>query len=221
MPPSASRRPLAVILMKTALKLILISISGLLISCNLPKNECENIEEWKVENYTLIKKECPDLVARNFYRIDVYENQKVVGASATKIDSCNFTWQKNNETFLEINVCTKKIKTSKPNKINLNMSEIDSISIFSNENQTKKRFNKKQTEKFVKDWNNSSVRGFSKEDFDSAFKQFPAYQYKITVYSKNRIIPFYGYNYLILDNSNWKYEMDKKGKLNYFHNYWK
>ena len=206
--------------MKIALKLILISILELLFSCNSQKNGCENIEEWKVENYTLIKKECPDLVSRNFFRFDVYENQKIVGSSATKIDSCNFTWQKNNETFLTINVCSKIIKTSKPNKMNLDLNEIDSILIFSNENQTEKMFNKKQTEKFVRDWNDSSVRGFSEEDFDSAFKQFPAYQYKITVYSKNRIISFYGYNYLILDNTNWNYEMDKKRKLNYFHNYW-
>ena len=74
---------------------------------------------------------------------------------------------------------------------------------------------------FVKDWNNSKTRGYSEKPFDSAFFVFPAYQYRLTVFSKGVGRPFYGYNYLILDSSNWKYEMSKNGDLKYIHNYWK
>lgn len=34
----------------------------------------------------------------------------------------------------------------------------------------------KHTEKFIKDWNISSTRGFSTVDLDSDFHQFPVYQ---------------------------------------------
>ena len=74
---------------------------------------------------------------------------------------------------------------------------------------------------FVKDWNNSKTRGYSEEHFDSSLSSFPAYQYKLTVFSKGAKQLFYGYNYLILDSSGWEFEMSKDGELNYFHNYWK
>ncbi|MCD6178918.1 MAG: hypothetical protein J7K39_03340, partial [Bacteroidales bacterium] len=78
-----------------------------------------------------------------------------------------------------------------------------------------------QIETFTKDWNNSKTRGYSNEPFDSAFYRFPAYQYKLTVYLGGAERPFYGYNYLILDSSEWEFEMSEMGDYDYFHEYWK
>lgn len=78
-----------------------------------------------------------------------------------------------------------------------------------------------QIEQFVTNFNNSKTRGYYPEEpFDSAFNVLPAYQYRLTVFSKGIERPFYCYNYVILDSSNWKYEMGKEGELDYFHKYW-
>jgi hypothetical protein len=78
-----------------------------------------------------------------------------------------------------------------------------------------------QIETFAQDWNSSEVRGYSDSPFDSAFFVFPAYQYKLTVFSKGDERVFYGYNYIILDSSNWEYEMSKEQDIKYIHSYWK
>jgi hypothetical protein len=94
--------------------------------------------------------------------------------------------------------------------------------MFFNETKQTKMLTAAHTEKFVKDWNNSKVRGYEPDEpFDSAFYFFPAYQYRLTIFSKEGQRIFYCYNYVILDSSNWKYEMSKIGDLNYFKRYWK
>lgn len=96
------------------------------------------------------------------------------------------------------------------------------ITIFANESKETQRLTNKDVEKFVNDWNNSKTRGYyPDEPFDSAFSVFPAYQYRVMVFLNGQERPFYAYNYVILDSSNWKYEMSKAGDLKYIHNYWK
>jgi hypothetical protein len=119
-------------------------------------------------------------------------------------------------------LCDNTIKEHKPNKLVLDTKSIDSITIFANEFKQTQRLTTKEVENFVKDWNNSKTRGYyPDEPFDSAFSIFPAYQYCVTIFSKGQERPFYAYNYVILDSSNWKYEMSKTGDLKYIHNYWK
>ena len=183
--------------------------------------ECEVVQEWKVENYKIEKKQCPDLVLKHYFRYDLSIDNKTTGASASIVDSCIFTSQVDNETFVILNVCDKTIKEIKSHKLPLDSKSIDSVTMFSKQSNQTKLLTREQIEELVKDWNNSKTRGYSEEPFDSAFSVFPAYQYRLTVFSKGSARPFYGYNYLILDSSNWKYEMSKNSELNYFHSYWR
>ena len=183
--------------------------------------KCKTVQEWKVQNYRIVKSKCPDLVLAFHYEYDVYINDKIKSSGVTQVDSCIFTWQAGNESFLTLNTCDNTIQELKPNKFSLDTKIIDSVTIFSKELNKTQLMTKTQIEKLVKDWNNSKTRGYSDRPFDSSFSVFPAYQYRLIVFSKGTERPFYGYNYLILDTSNWKYEMDKTGDLKYFHNYWK
>jgi hypothetical protein len=182
--------------------------------------KCEPVQEWKVQNYRIVKSKCPDMVLAFYYTYDVYiGNDRKTGVS--QVDSCIFTWQADNESFLTLNACDNSIQELKPNKISLDSKSIDSVIIFSSEFKQTQLMTKQQIEAFANDWNNSKTRGYSDEPFDSSFFIFPSYQYKLTVFSKGTKRPFYGYNYLILDSSNWEFEMSKTGKLDYFHSYWK
>lgn len=161
------------------------------------------------------------MVLAHYFRYDVSIDSKTSGTSASRIDSCIFTWQANNESFLTLNVCDNTIKEMKPNKVSLDPKLIDSVTIFSRELNQRQLLTKKQIEKLSEDWNNSKARGYSDKPFDSAFLVSPAYQYRLTVFSKGTGRPFYGYNYVILDSSNWNFEMSKPGELEYFHKFWK
>ena len=183
--------------------------------------KCETVQEWKVKNYKIAKSKCPDLVLAFHYEYDVYIDDKRKGSGASQVDSCTFTWQADNESFMTLNTCNNTIQELKPNKFPLDLKTIDSVTIYSKELNKTQLMTSTQIGKFVNDWNNSKARGYSDKPFDSSFSIFPAYQYKLTVFSKEIKRPFYGYNYLILDSSNWKFEMSKIGELDYFHGYWK
>ena len=190
-------------------------------SCNNDSMKCEAVQEWKVQNYKIVKSKCPDMVLAFHYEYDVYAGDKRKGSGATQVDNCIFTWQADNESFLTLNACNNSIQEFKPRKISLDTKSIDSVTMFSNEFKQTQVWTATLIETFANDWNNSKTRGYSENPFDSAFFVFPAYQYKLTVFSKGVRRAFYGYNYLILDSSNWEFEMSKKGELSYFHNYWK
>lgn len=183
--------------------------------------ECKVIQEWKVQNYKIEKKQCPDLVLAHYFQYKVSVDGKTNGTSALRIDSCIFTWEPDNKSFLTLDVCDNSFQELKLNKIPLDVKTIDSVTIFSKKLNQTQLLTSKQVELFTKDWNNSIARGYSDESFDSAFSVFPAYQYKLTVFYKGTKRPFYGYNYLVLDSSNWKFEIGQTGDLKYFDSYWK
>lgn len=188
-------------------------------ACNYSPRKCEVVQEWKVGNYKITKSKCPDLVLSNYYTYDIYIDDQRKG-NVKQIDSCIFTWQADRDRYLTLNVCNNSINEIKPQKILLRLDSIDSITIYSSEHKKAKRLTTKQIETFVSDWNNSVVRNYIDIPLDSAFSTFPAYQYRLTVYEKVTERNFYGYNYLILDDHNWQYEMVKDKNLDYFHQYW-
>jgi hypothetical protein len=199
----------------------LIFLLIVLSSCSSGLTECKDVQEWTINKYRFVKSDCIGPVGPRYYPITVYISDKKQLGYAAHPDSCIFTWQADNQTYLTFNVCDNSIKERKPNKLLLDTRTIDSITIFANEFKETQRLTNKDVEKFVKDWNNSKTRGYYPDKpFDSAFSVFPAYQYRVTVFSKGQERPFYAYNYVILDSSNWKYEMSKKGDLKYIHNYW-
>ena len=189
----------------------------LTVSC---KKDCKTIAEWNIQNYTIKKLKCPDMVASDYFKYSVYVNNKRKGSSAVKKDSCTFTWQAENDRFLTLDICNNKVFEKTPNKIGLDFKMVDSILIYSNSKSKSKKLTPEQIRKFTTDWNKSQTRGYSEKPFDSAFYFYPAYQYKLTLFSESKIKEFYGYNYLILDKNNWKYEMDENRSLEYFNEYW-
>lgn len=198
--------------------ILLLTLFG---ACNNSSSEkCKDIREWSVQNYRIVESRCPDLVLAFYNKYNVYAGGKLQEGVASQIDSCLFTWNASNESFFRFNVCDNAIQELKPNKIPLDIVSIDSVIIFSNELKQVRSLTRRQVEKLVNDWNNSTARGYSNEPFDSAFLVFPAYQYKLTVFSKDAKRLFYGYNYLMLDSSGWKFKMNKSENLEYFHDYW-
>ena len=214
---------LAVIQMRQTLSTYcIIILATILTSCGYSKTKCEYVKEWSIKNYRIVESQCPDLVLRHYNEYSIYiDSNKVGNATAYNNDSCIFTWQASDESYVTFNICENTIQERKPHKISLDTKSIDSVTIFSNEFKQKQLLTRTQIENFATDWNNSKTRGYSDKPFDSAFFVFPAYQYMLTVFSKGAERPFYGYNYLILDSTNWEFEMRKTGELNYFHDYWK
>ncbi|MCA0133888.1 hypothetical protein [Winogradskyella alexanderae] len=181
---------------------------------------CETEQEWNVDIYTIKKQKCPDMVAAYYIEYSVYLDNERKGNSASRKDSCTFTWQAENDRFLTLDICNNKMFEKRPNKTSFNFKTIDSILIYSNEKKELKKLTSEKIKKFTSDWNISQIRGYSEKQFDSAFHFYPAYQYKITLFSESKKTEFYGYNYLILDSSNWVYEMSEFGDLEYFNGYW-
>lgn len=190
-------------------------------SCTPTSTKCETVQEWRVQKYRIVKSKCPDLVLPFHYKYEVFagDNSSAIGAS--QVDSCVFTCHADTTSFLTLNVCDSSVHEIKPEKIPLEIKDIDSIAIFSKELNKTEVLTIPQAEEFVEDFNKSLTRGYSKAAFDSAFAVFPAYQYKLTVYTKGMQRPFYGYNYLILDSSRWMYEIGTSDDLKYFEKYWK
>ena len=183
--------------------------------------DCKDVKEWKIDKYRFVKSDCIGPVGPRYYPISVFVGDKKLG-NASHPDSCIFTWQADPESYLTFNVCDNSIQESKPQKRLIDKTNIDSVTIYSNEFKQTQSLTNSEIEKFVTDWNKSKTRGYyPDEPFDSAFSVFPAYQYRLTVFSKGEERQFYAYNYVILDNSNWKYEMSRTDDLKYIHNYWK
>jgi hypothetical protein len=195
----------------------LLALLGLILACLGPT---KTLDEWTVGSYTIKKVEYPDFVSTSSNRYNVYVNDEIKGSSARRIDSCTLTWQAANDRFVTLNICTKEVSEIRPNKNLLDPKVIDSILIYSNKEKLTKKLSSDQLTCLVKDWNKSQVRGYSDLPFDSAFDFNPPFQYRLTLFLGTEEINFYGYNYLILANSNWKYEMDETGNLDYFNSYW-
>ena len=198
----------------------LIAITTLFLSCN-DNNErkCEPVQQWTIQNFKIVKLQCPDLVLAFYYSFKIYENDKELG-TVFKSDSCKFSWQATNEKFLTLNVCDQSIKEIVSHKMLLDKNKIDSASFYSKELNQTKWLKSKQIEKFVRDWNKSETRGYEEQPFGSAFSYSNSYKYLLTLYYGNHKQQFYCHNYVILDSSNWKYEMSKNSDLKYFSKYW-
>lgn len=161
------------------------------------------------------------MVLAFYFSYDLYVDNKPVKATVSQVDSCVFTSQVGNERYLILNTCNNSIKEFTPHKNSLDARSIDSIIIFSNELNQAKLLTSIEVEKFAEDWNKSTTHGYSDEPFDSAFSLYTPFQYKLTVFSKGTQRSFFGFNYIVLDSSNWKYKMSSTRDLDYFHHYWR
>ena len=86
------------------------------------------------------------MVLAYYYSYDLYVGDKRKGSGVSQVDSCIFTWQADNESFLTLNACNNSIQELKPNKTPLDAKLIDSVTIFSNEFRQTQLLTSKQIE---------------------------------------------------------------------------
>ena len=190
-------------------------------SCKNNANKCKAVYQWEIKNYRIVKLQCPDLVLSHYYSFDVYKDDKIEGTAYLRSDTCKFFWQSTNELLIEFDVCNKSIIESQSVKMSLQKKKFDSILMFSNQEKKVKKLTSSQIERFVEDWNKSLSRNYSDKPFDSAFSGTIPFQYKISVFTNGNARVFYGYNFIVLDSSNWEYVINRAKRLDYFHEYWK
>ena len=82
------------------------------ISCNADSNKCEEVQQWKVEDYRIVESKCPDRVLSHYYTHAVFFKDKEMNRLASRIDSCNFRWQpdKDNNKYLIFDLCKNTIE---------------------------------------------------------------------------------------------------------------
>lgn len=182
--------------------------------------KCEKAKRWYIQEFSIQEYKCLGIAGPSFIRLKLFKNDELILTGGQKVDSCKFNFLVKRDLFLKLNLCKNEITELKPEKEKLTHSKIDSAIIYSNVLKQTKKLNSNQIQSIVSDWNNSKIRGYSDEPFDSAFYYYPAYQYKMTFFCNSTKREFYGYNYLILDSTRWKYEMDENGNLEYFNEYW-
>ena len=165
--------------------------------------KCKDIQEWKIEDYRIVKSNCLGPVGPTYYPLTVYKNKNHLGDNGYQKDSCTITIQPENDLYLIFNICDNSLSQIKPDKREIEINNVDSIAMFSKEMRISKYLTKSQIGKFIKDWNNSKTSDYRDKNLDSIF--FPTYQYKLTVHMKNEKREFLCFNFLINDRTKWTY----------------
>jgi hypothetical protein len=187
-------------------------------SCNLDLTKCEDVQEWKIGEYRIVKSDCLGPAGPNYYPLTVYKNKKYLGDNGYQKDSCTITIQPDNDLYLVFNICDNSFSEIKPAKKEIDINNVDSITMFSNQLKESKFLSKKQIENFVNDWNKSKPSDYRDKKLDSIF--FPTYQYKLTVHLRNDKREFLCFNYLINDRTKWTYYISKNEDTDYFNKLW-
>lgn len=190
----------------------------ILCSCNLGLTKCEDVQEWKIGDYRIVKSNCLGPVGPHYYPLSVYKDKKHLGDNGYQKDSCTITIQPDNDLYLIFNICDNSFSELNPDKKEIDINGVDSMIIFSNQLKESKALSKKQIVSFVKDWNKSKPSDYRDKNLDSIF--FPTYQYKLTVYLKNHKREFLCFNFLINDRTKWTYYISKDEDTNYFNKLW-
>jgi hypothetical protein len=199
--------------------IILYTILLVLSSCSDGLLEdCEVIQEWKVQKYKIEKKQCPDLVLAHYFRYEISIDGKTNGTFAFRIDTCIFRWQANRESFLTLNICDNTVVEVKPDKKLIDIATVDSIRIYSSNLKQSKLLIRNQVKKVIKDWNESKTSDYRDKPVDSVF--YPTYQYRLTVYTKDGKTEFLCSNFLISNKTKWTYYIDNDEDVEYFNKLW-
>jgi len=181
--------------------------------------ECEKSNSWKVGEYLIQEYDCLGWAGPHFRKFDLFENEKLVEDYVSMMDSCRVNFQKRNDLLVQFNLCSETITELRPQIKKLNLSDIDSIQIYSNSSRINYQLSLEQTKKFVNDWNKKHIKGYSEQPFDSAFSANPAYTsyyYHLRIFSNKSLKRYYGRDNIILDSLNWKYLIGDNSKIDYF-----
>ena len=181
--------------------------------------DCKEKQNWTVGKYKIQEYECIGFVGPHYRKFDLLENEKIVEDYVSMTDTCTVNFQKQNDLVIRFNLCSKTISELKPQIVRLNLSNIDSIQIYSDSLDKNYRLSHEQTKIFVNDWNKRQVDGYSEQPFDSSFSKnlaYTSYYYQLTIFSNKIKNHYYGRDNIILDSLNWKYLIGKNGKEDYF-----
>ena len=187
-------------------------------SCNLELTKCEEIKNWKIGDYKIVKSKCLGPAGPHYYPLSLYKDNKFLGENGFQKDTCTTTFQADNDLYLIFDICQNTVVEIKPQKKQIDLTSVDSVQIYSNTLNQTKLLAKSQLQKFIKDWNNSKVSDYRSGHIDSVF--YPTFQYKLIVYSGTNTKEFLGGNYLISDRTNWTYYINGKEDINYFNKLW-
>jgi hypothetical protein len=187
-------------------------------SCNSELTKCEQIQEWKIENYKIIKSKCLGPAGPPYYPLGIYKGTKFFGDIGFQKDDCTITFQATSDLYSIFDICKNQLTEIKPDKKLIELSTVDSIQIFSKDLNQNKRLSQDLVDKFIKDWNKSKPSDYRDKPVDSVF--YPSYQYRLTVYSKSATTEFLGLNFLVSNKTKWTYYIDDSEDVDYFTKLW-
>ncbi len=123
----------------------------ILCSCNLGLTKCKQIQEWKIGEFRIVKSDCLGPAGPNYYPFSVYKGKRHLGSNGFQKDSCIITIQPEDDLYMVFNICDNSLSEIKPEKKEIDINEVDSITIFSNQFKQTKPLSAKQIERFVRD----------------------------------------------------------------------
>jgi hypothetical protein len=188
-------------------------------SCNLNLTKCEDVKEWKIGEYKIVKSDCLGPAGPHYYPLSLYKDKTFLGGTGYQDDSCTITFQPRSSNYFIFNICNNSFTEIKPDKKVIDIKSIDSVQIFSNTYKQTKLLSAKQISSFIEDWNTSSVSDYRKGNVDSVF--FPTFEYKIIVWSGTGKSEFLCFNHLISNRTHWTYYINQKEDTAYFDKLWK
>jgi hypothetical protein len=191
-------------------------------------------EEWNIDEYKIIRNEYSHHKSSLKYECFIYKNDKEIGDfdpydnpydPNKSSDSCHLIYGERSNYYINFNLCNKSKSILKDDKSFLDSHEIDSITlrqfdsviirpmsyiIYTNFDSTKsKRFNNKQIETFVTNWNNSTTLGYNLIG--------TSFEWLVVVYTKGEKREFKVIDNDITENGKWSYQVKDK---DFFGNIW-
>jgi len=186
--------------------------------------KADRLKEWEIDEYFITYSRKLGPAGPEYYEYDIYKNNKYLSYAAYLVDSsnCKLLFRERNDHYVTFDLCskTKIILSAKKNELEL--TEIDSITIrpynsirikpragytapFFDTVITKnfdstitKKLTAAQAREFIKRWNNSKVNGFQRLG--------KGYDYLIAVYTKGTARHFITLNYFITENELWSFK---------------
>ncbi len=193
-------------------------LATLFSSCNLGLTKCEDVQEWKINGYKIVKSKCLGPVGLHYYPLSLYKDKTFLGENGFQKDSCTITFQPGNSSYLIFNICDNSLSQIKPDKKEIDLKTVDSVQMFSNIFKQTKLLSLKQIETFIKDWNKSKVSDYRSGNVDSVF--YPTIEYRLTVWADTNKSEFLCRNYLLSNRTNWTYYINQKEDTSYFDKIW-
>ncbi|MDX1651906.1 MAG: hypothetical protein R3277_05405 [Brumimicrobium sp.] len=224
--------------MKTFEKiLVLLFLFAGVVSCGVNFSKTDGIKEWSIDEYKILYSRYIGPVGPHYYQYDVYKNGRYLSYTYSILDndSCLLQFEKEADYYIHFNLCKQTKKILEPNKTELVMKNIDSITIrpydsidlvvgankFTRpyyDTLVRQNFDPSATEKlnpqeikmFVRKWNKSEAEAYNRLG--------KSYDYLLTVYTKDTVRRIKTLNHFLTEDGKWSYRTKED---NFFDELWK